>query len=74
MIKLGKRTFGHFWRAYWDKLTDVLAFILAMLTIIGMGTIYVFAIFGWIWHWWLSVICIILAIILTPLILMLIDD
>lgn len=73
MIKLGKRTFGNFWKTYWDKLTDVIAFILAMLIIIGIGTIYVLAAFGWFLHWWLSVIFIILAIILTPFILMLLD-
>ena len=75
MIKLRKRkTFGNFWKTYWDKLTDVLAFIIAMLIIIGMGVIYILAAFGWILHWWLSVICIILAIILTPFILMLVDN
>lgn len=74
MIKLKKRkTFDKFWETYWDKLTDVLVFILAMLIIIGIGAIYILAIAGWIWHWWLSVIGIILAIILTPFILMLSD-
>lgn len=73
MIKLGKRTFGSFWKTYWDKLTDFLALIIALLIIIGMGVIYILAVFGWILHWWLSVIFVILAIILTPLIMMLMD-
>ena len=73
MVKLGKRTFGHFWKTYWDKLTDVLAFIVAMLIFLGMGAVYLLAIVGWIFHWWLGVIGIILAIILTPFILMLQD-
>ena len=73
MVKFGKRTFGHFWKTYWDKLTDVLAFIIALLIIIGMGAIYILAAFGWFLHWWVGVICIILAIILTPFILMLSD-
>ena len=34
MIKLGKRTFGHFWKTYLDKLTDVLAFIIAILCLL----------------------------------------
>ena len=74
MIKLKKRkTFDKFWRTYWNKLTDVFAFILAMLIIIGICAVYILAIAGWIWHWWLSVIGIILAIVLTPFILMLQD-
>lgn len=74
MIKLGKRTFGNFWKTYWDKLTDVLAFILVVLVIIGIGVIYILAIAGWIFHWWLSVIGIILAIVLTPFIMMLQEE
>ena len=73
MIKLGKRTFGHFWKTYLDKLTDFLALIIALLIIIGMGAVYLLAITGWIWHWWLGVIGIILAIILTPFVMMLQD-
>ena len=73
MIKLGKRTFGHFWKTYLDKLTDVLAFIIAILIFIGMCAIYLLAIAGWFFHWWLGLIGIILAIILTPFILMLQD-
>lgn len=74
MIKLRKRkTFGNFWKTYLDKLADVIAFILVVLIIIGMGAVYLLAVFGWILHWWLSVICIILAIILTPLVMMLQD-
>ena len=73
MVKLGKRTFGNFWKTYWDKLTDVIKFIIALLIIIGMGAIYILAAFGWFLHWWVGVICIILAIILTPLIMMLLD-
>lgn len=73
MIKLGKRTFGHFWKTYLDKLADVFAFIITISIIIGMGAIYILAAFGWILHWWLSVIFVILAIILTPFVMMLQD-
>ena len=73
MVKLGKRTFGNFWKRYLDKLTDFLALIIALLIIIGIVAIYLLAIVGWFFHWWLSVIGVILAIILTPFIMMLLD-
>lgn len=73
MIKLGKRTFGHFWKTYLNKLTDFLALIVALLINIGMGAVYLLAIAGWIFHWWLSIIGIILVVILTPLVMMLRD-
>lgn len=73
MVKLRKRTFGHFWKRYLDKLTNCLAFIITLLIIIGMAAIYILAAFGWFLHWWVGVISIILAIILTPLIMMLLD-
>ena len=73
MIKLGKRTFGNFWKRYLDKLSKVIAFIISVIIIVFAVAICVLAIAGWFIHWWLGLIGVVLAIFLAPLFMMLAD-
>ena len=68
-----KRTFGNFWKRYLDELSKVIAFIISVIIIMFIVAIYVLAIAGWFFHWWLGLIGVVLVIFLTPLFGM-IDD
>ncbi len=73
MVKLGKRTFGNFWKRYLDELSKVIAFVIAVIIIVFAVAICVLAIAGWFLHWWLGLIGVVLTIFLAPLLGML-DD